>query len=257
MIEDLYNAEFERSGDFDILDSDEVEHQALADSLINGVPSLKKWKITSAITGASFGKIFKLNNNHILKLFVGGVNPVEDVEWYKKCYNLLHSGGAKATTLPVYEYGQLKINNKFPIWYVEMAEVEPLDKFLKLTGRAVGGDDGDSEGINVVGKLKAYFEQAYNRNITDLEGIKEYVAKQFRIFDTPGLYPKADDDSEEGFDYGGEMYRPLTEAEAFAILEAFVDMIKMGFKLSDVAPRNLGVLKQSSPSNPKIVIFDR
>lgn len=259
IISSLIDAEFERTGNFDIYDNPPATLTAprVMEELVKKVKPLADSKIVKAITGRSYGKIFKLQNDHILKIFFGGIDVQEDMEWYKKCYDALHSGGGKLTTLPVYDYGEIKLS-KLPdafVAYVEMAEVEPLDDYLKNTGRR--GTD-DSPGSDIVSKLQSYFIEAYYReNIKNIKDIKKFVHKRINSFDTPSLYGKKDDDGDEGPGYDGGIYRPLTDEEANNIVDAFYDMVKLGFDLSDVAPRNMGVLKQSRPSNPKIVIFDR
>jgi hypothetical protein len=232
-VEDMLNQEFERTGNFDIYDNDEniPKEQDVMRELVQSIAPLSTNKIVKAITGKSYGKIFKLDNDHILKIFLGGVDVDSDMAWFKKCYEDLHSGKAKQTTLPVYAFNYGNLLSSYPdykIGYVEMAEVEPLDSFMKSTGR------GDAD--NVLMQLKALFELALGEGIKDVKSLKAYVSEL--VADSSQI-------------------EPLTKNEVYGILYAFLDMVKMGFKLSDVAPRNLGVLKQSNPSNPKIIIFDR
>jgi hypothetical protein len=259
IISSIIDSEMDRTGNFDLYDNPPAALTApkVMEDLVKKIKPLTHAKLIKAITGRSYGKIFKLDNEHILKIFFGGIDVKEDMEWYKKCHDLMHKKGAKLTTLPVYDYGEVKLKampDAF-VAYVEMAEVEPLDIYLKGTKRALSDD---SPGSDIVSKLQAYFIEAYYReNIKNIDGIKEYVKKRVNTFDSPYLYGKKDDDGEEGPDYGGGIYRPLTDEEASSILEAFYDMVKLGYQLSDIAPRNMGVLKQSSVSNPKIVIFDR
>lgn len=234
-VEDMINQEFERTGDMDIYERGGPNETAVMQELVQNVAPLSRNKITKAITGASFGKIFKLNNDHILKIFLGGVDVESDMKWFNKCYKQLHSGKAKRTTLPVYDFewgSDAPMLPSFPnykIGYVEMAEVEPLDTFLERTGRG--------EGDTIVSQAKALFKQAYYvEGKRDLKSIQEYVFQ---------------------FAPEKEQLQPLTQNEVSRMIEAFYDMIKMGFNLSDVAPRNMGVLKQSNPSDPTIIIFDR
>jgi hypothetical protein len=253
-IEDMINQEFERTGDFDIYDNppEHLTAPKVMEELVAVIKPLQTNKIVKAITGRSYGKIFKLDNGHILKIYHGGLNTEEDMKWYKKCHELMHGGGAKQTTLPVFAYGEPKLPSfpEFYIGYAEIAEVTPFDKFLEKTGR------DDQDGILVVEKLKHHFLEMYHsKGVKDLNKIKEYVKQKFES--EHWMHPKKDDDRDTGYDYVGEAYRPLTEEEAYAILEAFYDMMKLGIPLSDVYPRNMGLLQQSSPSNPKIVIFDR
>lgn len=227
---DMQNQEFERTGDMELFDRDGPDEQSIARELVQFVKPLSRAKITKAITGSSFGKIFKLSNDHILKIFLGGVDADSDIAWFKKSYDMLHRGKGKKTTLPVYdwEWG----SNKLPshpdhqVGYVEMAEVIPLDKFLKNTGR------GDPDGV--ISQAKAIFKQIYY-----IDGIKDYNEITDRI---------------EQHIPDEEAIEPMTLDELYAMIQAFYDMVKMGFKLSDVAARNMGVLRQDPDT---IVIFDR
>lgn len=261
IISSLIDAEFERTGDFDIYDNPPATLTApkVLEEFVKQIKPLSNFKISKAITGRSYGKIFKLDNGHILKIFFGGVDIKEDMAWYKKCHDLLHSGGAKLTTLPVYDYGEVKLK-QMPdafVGYVEMAEVEPLDDYLKNTGRP---DINGFGGSDIVSKLQRFFIEAhFRKGFNDIDKIKNHIYRQLKLDNSfvSRLYPERDSDSDEGPNFAGGYYRPLTDEEGDNIVEAFYDMVKLGFQLSDVAPRNMGVLKQSSPSNPKIVIFDR
>lgn len=247
-VESLYDIEFEKTGDFDIFDSDTIKAPALLKDIVQNVEPLKNSLITKCITGKSYGKIFKLSNDYILKIFVGGIDPEEDMRWYKKCYDMLHTGEARLTTLPVLKLGEFLALGQYKIWYVAMAEVVPLENHLKNTGR-VAGDV-------ILSKLQERFIQAYyNNKIHDRDQLIDWVKDRFFEDEMIEKNRSADDmeDGEEQ-DYTGSVYRPLTEEEGLSIINAFYDMVEMGFKLSDVATRNLGVLKNDLKT---VVIFDR
>ena len=257
-LDDLGSQHYERTGNPDVLNNVyALNTREFMTKVVQGVPSLSSSKITNAITGDSYGKIFKLDNEHILKLFLGGVNVKSDMKWYNKCYkNMFRASKGKPTMLPVYgEPGKLTIGSYF-VWYVEMAEVIPFDKFAERTGRFE-----DPDGI--ISQTKALFLELY-----DVRGIRNFdeLVKEFISFIFPGKHaafhhsfkPDEEGEDEEKLAIDVEeiikTLNPLSRKEVVALLRVFFDMRSMGIKLSDVASRNMGVLAQDPET---IVIFDR
>lgn len=247
-IEDMANQDFERTGDFDIYDKldSEVNPVDIMRVLVEQSPSLKSSKISEAITGDSYGKIFKLKNQHILKIFLGGVNVKKDLEWYEKCYEATQTG-ERTSLLPVYEK-PIKINLPgYDVWCVEIAEVNPLDKWMKRTGR------GDAS--TIVKQTEALFNLFYVQ-----QGIRDFdeLVDNFINFIFPGkkqaFHTEYDDNLAVDTDHIIKTLKPLSRKEVIALLKVFFDMLESGFELSDVAPRNMGVLQQDPDT---IVIFDR
>lgn len=257
-VEDMVHQEFERTGDMDIYDSDGPDEATVMQELVQNVPALSKNKIIKPITGASFGKIFKMSDDHILKIFLGGVDVEDDIKWFNECYDRLHSGKATKTTLPVYskpewKAGLLPSYPDIKVGYVEMAEFIPLDAYMKRTGR--------SEADTVVSQTRNLFEMFYlEKGMRKLE----QIISSFINMITPGkqeafladlskdksLYAKYADDIEEI----GNVIKPFSRKEIISLITVFYDMLEMGFKLSDIAPRNMAVLKEDPET---IIIFDR
>lgn len=247
-IEDMASQDFDRTGDFDIYDKldSEVNPVDIMRVLVEQSPSLKSSKISQAITGDSYGKIFKLNNQHILKIFLGGVNVEKDLEWYEKCYEVTQTG-KKTSLLPVYEK-PIKIDLPgYDVWCVEIAEVNPLDKWMKRTGR------GDA--TTIVKQTEALFNLFYVE-----QGIRDFdqLVSAFINFIFPGKEKAFHTEYEEKLEVDIEKIiktlKPLSRKEVVALIKVFFDMVELGFELSDVAPRNMGVLEQDPET---IVIFDR
>ena len=213
--------------------------------LVKGIRVLSQFKITKFITGESYGKVFKLNNDHVFKMFVDSVNPKEDMAWYKKCYDSLHSGEAKPTTLPVHDYGVWQEDVKrfigLKIYWVEMAEVMPVEKWIVHTGR--------DRGENIL---------RFNREFEDIVNWYELRRTTNLMAFAKWLKPRKNDTSEALFNklLGRESKGVLTKKEIIGLLTALEDLTSAGFKMKDIFPRNIGVLKQSRPDKPIFIIFD-
>ena len=232
--EDIMNQRFEKTGDFDLYDKEEniPNEQTIAKELVQVIPSLKSNKITKAITGASFGKIFELDNNHILKLFLGGVNPKEDIKWYKKNQKMMFSGHHKKNTSLIPIYGEPNWGNLLPsfpdveVGHVEMAKFIPLDDYFKSSGLG--------EGDTIIAHSLALFKSLYDKN-KNLKWIKSEIQNFLA-----GANPDA--------------IEPFNQKQFMSLIEAFHTMLSMGFDLTDIADRNMAVLEQDKNN---IVIFDR
>lgn len=204
--------------------------------LVNGCAPLKNNKITKAITGASYGKIFKLSNDHVLKLFSDSLNPEEDMEWYKQSHDKLFAGTANKNTLPVYDFGAVDPGDGVDIYFVEMAEVVPLDKWKS---------SGAHEGVSKLFEIYRIMKQESEK---DKLKLKKEDAIKYTLFI---------------MDRNAISTSPFTKLEAEAILGAFWEMEQSGRQLRDIAPRNMGILKQDvgyteeMNKKPTIVIFDR
>lgn len=212
-------------------------------ALVKNIPVLSKHKLVKFMTGRSFGKIFKLDNDHIFKMFSESVDPHEDFAWYRDSLKKLHKGTAKKTTLPVYDTGVWKGISK-KIYWVEMAEVMPYDKWVEWTGRS----PDISKLYNEFQSIKYFYEL---NNSTVLLDYAKYLKKESQY--------RAEDDLEEVYRMllGKENTAIMTKTEIQAVLETMKDLTNAGWNMEDVVPRNIGVLKQSNPSKPTFIIFDK
>ena len=205
--------------------------------LINNIEVLRSAKIVKPITGKSFGKVFKMSNGHILKLFSDSLNVQEDLEWYKDNYDKMFLGTANKNTLPIYDFGTIQTDEGQELHYVEMAELMPLNKWIAHTGR---GDD--SKAIRALSPLISFYEEVQHQ----AKKAGDKLSKEEAIHKTMLM-----------IHHRRSSYQPLTMEEAEAILGAFWESEEAGWSLSDVAARNLAVMTQSDPNNPTIIIFDR
>lgn len=226
--------------DFELRDEEDFEE------LVKNIPPLKTTKLVKYITGASYGKVFKLANDHILKLFTDAVDVDDDMRWYRASYKALHSGEAKKTTLPVYGVGTFSYMNKDINW-VEMAEVYPYDIWAKEHGR---------DSILIAQQfyfIRDFAKLSKSRESMDLlewlEQMEKNTSVESHRFTLNTMIPtmRGDEEVAEG----------MTRREIRNALNAIQDMRENGFKFSDVVTRNIGVLKQSDPADPTFIIFDK
>jgi len=224
--------------DLDLVDMGDFEE------LVRNVPVLGKNKLVKYITGRSFGKIFKLDNDHVFKLFSDSLDPDEDFAWYQNSLKKLHRGWAKKTTLPVYDTGKWKWNGR-DIFWVEMAEVMPFDSWIELTGR------DQYKLYDQFSVVRDFYEETHSSVLLDF-------AKWAGNMRNSGTYQKADS-AEELYRMllGKENDAVMTKKEISGILEAMHDLELAGWSMEDLYPRNIGVLKQSRPDNPTFIIFDK
>jgi hypothetical protein len=216
-------------------------------ALVKNIPVLSKHRLVKFMTGRSFGKIFKLDNDHIFKMFSESLDPDEDHAWYKDSLKKLHKGTAKKTTLPVYDAGAWSGISK-KIYWVEMAEVMPYDLWVKSTGRTQ--DEFDSKLLSQFGAIKRFYFDTHSSVLLDFA---KWAGEARQDGDRIG------DAAEELYRMllGKENEALITKNEIQGILEALQDLDAAGWSMADVLPRNIGVLKQSNPSKPTFIIFDK
>lgn len=219
-------------------EEEKEEKENLIHSLISNVSCLKNFKIEKPITGRSFGKVFKMSNGHMLKLFSDSLNVKEDMEWYEENYEKAFSGTANKNTLPIYDFGSFDPGDGAEIYYVEMAEVMPLDKWIVHTKR--GSEEQARRGLSPIisfyGEMR--YEQRRNKiiDMTKEEAIAMTLTMMF---------------------HANRSFEPFTYNEAEAIIGAFWELEKTGRQLRDTAARNMGIMRESDPSNPTVIIFDK
>jgi hypothetical protein len=224
--------------DLDLVDEGDFE------ALVRNVPVLGKNKLVKYVTGRSFGKIFKLDNDHVFKLFSESLDPDEDYSWYRDSLKKLHRGTAKRTSLPVYDVGTWSGISK-KIYWVEMAEVMPYDLWVESTGR------DQYKLYDQFAVVRDFYEETHSSIVLDF-------AKWAGNMRNSGTYRKADAVEElYRMLLGKENDAVMTKREIAGILEALQDLARAGWSMADLYPRNIGVLKQSNPSKPIFIIFDK
>jgi len=88
--------------------------------LIAAIPVLNKVKISEFISGHSFGKIFKLEDGRVIKLFSSSRNVQDDLKWYEQ------SGR---------EIGKWGYEGRDPVYWVVMPFYVPYDQYLTASNR--------------------------------------------------------------------------------------------------------------------------
>jgi len=92
---------------------------------------LKDNSIVRKLGEGAFGTAFLLDNDHVLKIFKGGIEGVKrDINYYKKLQTSQTSGAGKSNEPAIYDYGQIE---NLPFYYAEMSKVIPLKDWFKMT----------------------------------------------------------------------------------------------------------------------------
>ena len=221
-------------GELDIYDAEDFV------KLVKGISVLGRAKITDYITGKSYGKLFKLSNGRVLKMFAEGIDPASDIDWYAKSLEKLFSGEGASQTLPIFDWGKPKIVSKTVYWG-EMAEFTPLDKWLERTGR--GGED-------ITGELNTITDFYMQTQSVKLKDLVTWLEEQMKSFHNPKqikMHAKL---------LGKKSDTILTKAEILATLQALQELLAAGQQPKDIFARNIGKIEQSRPDKPVFVIFD-
>lgn len=224
-------------GDLDIYDKDDFIN------LVKKIAILGKVKIASYITGRSYGKLFKLANGWILKMFSDAVEPEEDIDWYRQSLEKLFSGKATSESLPIFDSGESKVVGKTIYWGV-MPEFVPLDKWLEQTGR------DPLYATSEIDVLSHFYEDKHSADLLDFQKWlkKEMKGSSFRFQTKSLMFDKI---------IGEESDSTLTKEEMAAFLKALDELVVgSGSSPKDVYTRNIGKTQQSRPDKPVFVIFD-
>lgn len=219
-------------------EEEKKEKEKNINRLIESISCLQNFKIEKALTGRSFGKVFKMSNGHMLKLFSDSLNVEEDFKWYEDAYNKAFKGTANKNTLPIYDYGSLEQDNGKDIYFVEMAEVMPLDKWIPYTKR--GNESDARKGLS---PLISFYREM--REEQKLNKVKDTTKEEAISMTLMMIF------------HANRTFEPFTYNEAEAILGAFWEAEESGWFLRDLAARNMGITRQSDPNNPTVIIFDR
>jgi len=101
--------------------------------LLKQIPPLLDNKIVERLGSGMFGVAFKMDNNHIIKIFRF---YTDDDKRYSTYMERLYSGKGSAQDFPIFDY-ETVLGVPSVDAYVEMAELIPLENFLVQTGRLI------------------------------------------------------------------------------------------------------------------------
>jgi hypothetical protein len=228
-----------------------------AEEAVEKIKPLTKNKIKEFIGSGAFGVVFGLDNGHILKLYVSGVEDIitknsnpetsskAEEEFYKKSMDDLFSGKATRETLPVYDMGTAvmfdKFRNKKIVRYVEMAKLETQSNFSQEIQFAL---------IKTLDDIRFDVLDMTNRfNNLDKFNFKDLEDKNKLNF-VQAL-------KDGGSKYGGSIEKVAKKIadNFFFSLKQLLD--KYGPKaIRDIHIGNVGIDSTSLRDEPKFVFFD-
>jgi hypothetical protein len=211
---------------------------------VKNIKILSRAKLIEYITGRNFGKVFKLDNGRVLKMFSKSLDAKEDISWYSKSLRGLFKGHATPQSLPIFDYGSPVVGG-LTIYWGEMAEIIPLDKWVKQTGRGMLSQ-------NELELLMRFYNEENSTRIIDFGNwlSKRKKAQEYDAYakNTEQMLAKLT---------GRESTAKLTIPEMTAFLEAYHNLLaKDGNEPNDIFSRNVGKLPQSKPDKPIFIIFD-
>ena len=233
----------------------ELEYSFLdvsAKEAVEKIKPLTKNKIKEFIGSGAFGVVFGLDNGHVLKLYVSGVEDSinqnydpetsgkAEEEFYKKSMDDLFSGKATRETLPVYDMGTARMFDKFKdkkiVRYVEMAKLETRSNFSQEIQYAL---------IETLDDIR--FDVAdMTRSFSDLDK-----------FNFKDLEDNNKDKFVKALKDGGSIDSVAKQIadNFFSSLKQLLD--KYGPKaIRDIHQENVGIDPTSPIDNPKFVFFD-
>ena len=206
---------------------------------------LKDNSIVRKLGEGAFGTAFLLDNDHVLKIFKGGVEGIKrDINYYKKLQTSQTSGAGKSNEPAIYDYGQI---GDLPFYYAEMSKVIPLEDWFKMT-KPPSGVKGYSSRRDMAPALYSSikFKEELSSQVTKVESaaalkassVYKTLLKKYRgIFQKKGMTKKEVD----GY---------------LKSVERLIDEEGVGKdKYYDVHFHNVGVMPRSDGSD-EIIIFD-
>ena len=196
---------------------------------------LKDNSIVRKLGEGAFGTAFLLDNDHVLKIFKGGVEGIKrDINYYKKLQTSQTSGAGKSNEPAIYDYGQIE---DLPFYYAEMSKVIPLKDWFKMTDRDI--DRAHYNSIKFKGELSKLAQGVWP-DVAAMKASRWYktLLKKYRgIFQNDGMTEKEVD----GY---------------LKSVEQLIDEEGVGKnKYYDVHFKNVGVMPRSDGSD-EIIIFD-
>ena len=195
---------------------------------------LKDNSIVRKLGEGAFGTAFLLDNDHVLKIFKGGVEGIKrDINYYKKLQTSQTSGAGKSNEPAIYDYGQIE---DLPFYYAEMSKVIPLKDWFKMTDRDI--DRAHYNSIKFKGELSSQVTKVESAAALKASSVYKTLLKKYRgIFQNDGMTEKEVD----GY---------------LKSVEQLIDEEGVGKnKYYDVHFKNVGVMPRSDGSD-EIIIFD-
>jgi len=195
---------------------------------------LKDNSIVRKLGEGAFGTAFLLDNDHVLKIFKGGVEGIKrDINYYKKLQTSQTSGAGKSNEPAIYDYGQI---GDLPFYYAEMSKVIPLKDWFKMTDRDI--DRAHYNSIKFKGELSSQVTKVESAAALKASSVYKTLLKKYRgIFQNDGMTEKEVD----GY---------------LKSVEQLIDEEGVGKnKYYDVHFKNVGVMPRSDGSD-EIIIFD-
>jgi len=195
---------------------------------------LKDNSIVRKLGEGAFGTAFLLDNDHVLKIFKGGVEGIKrDINYYKKLQTSQTSGAGKSNEPAIYDYGQI---GDLPFYYAEMSKVIPLKDWFKMTDRDI--DRAHYNSIKFKGELSSQVTKVESAAALKASSVYKTLLKKYRgIFQNDGMTEKEVD----GY---------------LKSVEQLIDEEGVGKnKYYDVHFHNVGVMPRSDGSD-EIIIFD-
>jgi len=195
---------------------------------------LKDNSIVRKLGEGAFGTAFLLDNDHVLKIFKGGIEGVKrDINYYKKLQTSQTSGAGKSNEPAIYDYGQIE---DLPFYYAEMSKVIPLKDWFKMTDRDI--DRAHYNSIKFKGELSSQVTKVESAAALKASSVYKTLLKKYRgIFQNDGMTEKEVD----GY---------------LKSVEQLIDEEGVGKnKYYDVHFKNVGVMPRSDGSD-EIIIFD-
>ena len=171
----------------------------------NDASVFKKNKIVKELGKGMFGQVFLLDNDHVLKIFVGGVrgdDSAAGLEDELAGYQQLRTGQFGGTALPidmaVYEYGTFKANiavtggpgggnwrdvliggepdEAGTFGYAEVGKVQPFNDWIKESpGGSRPEELSDYFLYNILRGVRDAYEDGELPNISEVPSKKEYI----------------------------------------------------------------------------------
>lgn len=145
--------------------------------MISSVPPLRRSKIVQPVRAGTQGITYKLDNDHILKLFFSGY--ADDLHWYKKLQDQQFSGHGNINRPAIYDFGE----GAHGIRYGEMGKVFAFNQWIEMTGR--GGKYPDEN--EIFGTIRSFirgnsWDDDYDDDISSLD-LRAMAKKVFKHLD--------------------------------------------------------------------------
>jgi len=197
--------------------------------VVKSCPSIQNTNIDSPLMAGTKGLTFNLENDHVLKLFVGGYQ--DDLKWYSGLKKKMYGSDGSVHSLPIYDSGKTKAADRYgaSVKFAEMAKLIPFGAFVEETGRSKSEINAAMTNIEFL-----MYDLPYKaKNLDQALLIAKRVRKKKQLA-FPGL----------------------TKKEFLNIIKMYYHFVKTGHSINDSHSGNIGILPQSNLTNPIFVVFD-